>query len=244
MNRSLVLPLVLLFALPASTARAVITPEDLEAARSYLEVLMEGWGSTELGGTTMVIDAVVTTIHVTTIGMAFCSPPDPNAAPNPNPTPPYNAYGCVNSVSVAASLVNDRVVVSVSIPNGFVDFQTSRPELPYCLECVFNCGSVVRGGYATSPATFQNSYVEVLGPNGTRELISIPGTATLTLSNFSFHLDDGCMSTFAAIGSFLLGGLEGVAEDALEAELASIPIPLPLPVRSSTWGSIKALYSR
>lgn len=66
------------------------------------------------------------TYTVTFLGFAFCTPPDPYAAPVANPTPPDDVYGCQNvlGVTLAPSQAGDAITLTVSAPDLYFDCST------------------------------------------------------------------------------------------------------------------------
>ena len=134
--------LTFLLALPTWT-HADISSDDAVAARAWIETFFESTPGQDFGGQTIQAEAQGITVTADLIGVGFCMPADPFVAPSSNPTPPNNAWGCENDVTVTSARVEQDLAITVTAAIIFIDVQSTRPELFLCGECFSSTATVM-----------------------------------------------------------------------------------------------------
>jgi flagellar hook capping protein FlgD len=160
-----------------------------------LEHAVNGLKGTEVQGA-MSGSVLGADLSVTLKGVAFCLPPNPAAEPNPNPTPPDNAYGCSNAAQVSVNLLPDTTGGEATIHLNvlFIDLTTTRDRTLYCGE--LGSGSVTGTGYALTNCTIHAGF-ELFRQNGC--LQARLGTVSSDLGSVAWVFSDHCLSTWAPI---------------------------------------------
>lgn len=187
-------------------------------------------------------------ITATMEGLGFCEPPDPTAQPNSNPTPPNNAYRCVNGASVAASEIPTTTTASVTVTMSelFVDYSTERGTSVFCSEGAGE--TVTEEGYFLADAVFEFTVDIEVVPECTIYTF-VDDSSSLTIGSYDFFTNDECLQTYAAIaGGLLVGSVEQQLEifftDAIIEYLdeRNLQACQGTPVLPSSWARVKARY--
>lgn len=244
--RDLVLPLL------AASVVAAAAPARADLASQIASALDQAFativGTEYQGTTTITYNGVV--IDVTLLGMAFCSPSDPWAPPDPSPPAGHTAYGCVNDVQELVTISGDGSAADVALTLDalYVDLATSRSRTLFCGE--FGTGTVAGDGYIAGSATV--SFTLDLTQGGDCTLGSLrSGSVQAQLGTLTAGFTDGCLASawpsveadaaatieqeVAAASAALIGGVMPAFNDALCGLT---------PTESLSWGFVKARYGR
>jgi hypothetical protein len=241
--RHICFAIFLLSLLPVAV-HADLTDADILFAETHLDSMLERTTGLEFAAMQVFTDLpAFPDVTVDVFGIGFCAPADPRLPPNPNPTPPLNAWGCQNDVAVAGQrIAPTEAEFTLMMANVFVAFRTLRDEAPACFECFGfgDCGTVVEDAYLLYSLTATLRASEVSGPSG-RELHVEQGSVVVNLTRNALVLDDGCLATLIqAAGVDIDAGVRDAIRNEIEAFI--LPLPSTSPVAPATWGAVKSTY--
>ena len=129
--------------------------------------------------------------HVSLLGFAFCSPPDPAAAPNPAPDASNPLYGCTPALNVAMTTNGaDSVFIRIGLDNLFLDVAGDATVLS---------NSTTFDGYLlVSGATFEMTAPLMDNGDGTWSIGGVQSTRlTTTGRNWDLQFGDPSFNIYA-----------------------------------------------
>jgi len=212
-----------------------------------LEEALNGMNGTEITAT-MVFDISGIEIETVLEGFAFCTPTDPTAEPDPDPTPPYNAYGCENGAMVQVTLAPDEssAELLIEVSEFFLDFRTSRDTSFLCGE--FGPGTVEGTGYFLSNGTV-DATLQLYEENSCVQVSLVPASLGITIETIDGFFTDDCLAFFWNSYSSLffdqiVNNMVGPFEEVLAIALEQVNDSLcdETPAESVSWSAMKAIY--
>jgi hypothetical protein len=218
--------------------------EDIAA---HLEDALNGMSGTEISAT-MVLDISGIPIETVLDGFAFCYPTDPTAEPDPDPTPPFNAYGCENGATVQASVAPDEssAEVLIAVSEFFLDFYTSRETSIFCGE--FGPGTVAGSGYFLANGTV-DAVLLLMEEGGCIQASLAPASLDLSIATIDGFFTDTCLATFwdgyaQLFMDQIVSNMIGPLEDVLALALVQVNDALcdETPAANVSWSVMKSIY--
>ncbi len=194
---------------------AGVTEEGMVLLESQVEGQMEALGPGDLGGIETSFN-VGLTIHLTVQAVTLCAPRSGSAHAARN-----NVYDCENDVTVDMGLEAQGVRIDIVVSDLFVDLRTRRGRNVLCIEWPWG-SDIVKDGWMTSSPTVISTLARFQGGAGGLQIVPVAGSTSVDLRGFSYHFDDGCLSTLAAIGEVFGLSIEGELENAFEDQIDTI----------------------
>ena len=197
-----------------NAAGAAIGPAGLKVVKSIIEEELVNLDGDEIISDDTEFEAVGIKIKV--YGLALCDPPDRNAPPGSQPNPPnaMSPYGCRQQATVNLGInPQGYITVNMEIPFLFVDLYFDAPWYI----CVGNNAN----GYVTAnPASINLQAEFTQGPNGP-ELVAVPGSVGINLSNTNVDTTDGCLDFMIDVADFFVD-IDGLLQDAFEGQVGAL----------------------